>query len=62
MTKPTKEPKRVALYLRVSTNGQTTANQRKDLEEIASRHGWKIVAASRMLASPVPRGARSGLA
>jgi DNA invertase Pin-like site-specific DNA recombinase len=37
--------KRVALYLRVSTSGQTVANQRQDLEAAASRHGWQVVAA-----------------
>jgi DNA invertase Pin-like site-specific DNA recombinase len=34
--------KRVALYLRVSTGEQTTANQRRELEEVASRAGWVI--------------------
>ena len=37
-----KKPKRVALYLRVSTNGQSVANQRHDLEAAAARHGWDI--------------------
>jgi DNA invertase Pin-like site-specific DNA recombinase len=36
--------KRVALYLRVSTSGQTVANQRQDLEAAAARHGWQVVA------------------
>jgi DNA invertase Pin-like site-specific DNA recombinase len=36
--------KRVALYLRVSTtNGQTTENQRRELEAVAARSGWRIV-------------------
>ncbi len=35
--------KRAALYLRVSTDSQTTLNQRMVLEEIAQRHGWEIV-------------------
>src|SRR5262245_9738780 len=36
--------KRVALYLRVSTSaGQTTANQRHDLEAASVRHGWNVV-------------------
>jgi DNA invertase Pin-like site-specific DNA recombinase len=35
--------KRVALYLRVSTGGQTVANQRRELEAVAERHGWQIV-------------------
>jgi len=36
--------KRVALYLRVSTDDQTIENQRRELEAVAARHGWKIVA------------------
>lgn len=35
--------KRVALYVRVSTDGQTTDNQRQELEAVAGRHGWEIV-------------------
>jgi DNA invertase Pin-like site-specific DNA recombinase len=35
--------KRVALYLRVSTSEQTTKNQRRELQEIAKRHGWNVV-------------------
>src|SRR5262245_58553575 len=35
--------KRVAVYLRVSTTGQTTTNQRRELEAVASRHGWEVV-------------------
>jgi len=35
--------KRAALYLRVSTEGQTTDNQRIVLEEVALRNGWDIV-------------------
>lgn len=36
--------KRVALYLRVSTKGQTVENQRRELRDAAERHGWQIVA------------------
>lgn len=36
--------KRVALYLRVSTSGQTVENQRRELQAIAERHGWQVVA------------------
>lgn len=36
--------KRVALYVRVSTNGQETANQQRELELVAARHGWEVVA------------------
>jgi DNA invertase Pin-like site-specific DNA recombinase len=39
-----KKPKRVALYLRVSTSEQTTRNQRRELQAVAERHGWHIVA------------------
>jgi DNA invertase Pin-like site-specific DNA recombinase len=35
--------KRVAFYQRVSTNGQTTANQRRELQAVAKRHGWNVV-------------------
>ena len=35
--------KRVALYLRVSTDGQTTENQRLELTAVASRAGWEII-------------------
>lgn len=36
--------KRVALYLRVSTADQTVVNQRLELEAVARRHGWSVVA------------------
>ncbi|KRP90029.1 resolvase [Bradyrhizobium pachyrhizi] len=35
--------KRVGIYLRVSTDTQTTANQRRELEAVAARSGWDIV-------------------
>jgi DNA invertase Pin-like site-specific DNA recombinase len=35
--------RRVALYVRVSTDGQTTENQRQELQAVADRHGWNIV-------------------
>ena len=35
--------KRAAVYLRVSTDEQTTENQRRELEEVAARSGWTIV-------------------
>jgi DNA invertase Pin-like site-specific DNA recombinase len=35
--------RRVALYLRVSTAGQTTANQKRELEAVAKRHKWDLV-------------------
>jgi DNA invertase Pin-like site-specific DNA recombinase len=35
--------KRVAIYLRVSTDKQTTDNQRRELEAVAERSNWKVV-------------------
>ena len=35
--------RRAALYLRVSTNEQTTENQRRELVAVAERAGWTIV-------------------
>jgi DNA invertase Pin-like site-specific DNA recombinase len=35
--------KRVAFYIRVSTSKQDTENQRRELEAVADRSGWKIV-------------------
>jgi Site-specific recombinases, DNA invertase Pin homologs len=37
-------PKRVAIYLRVSTDTQTIENQRQELDAVAQRMGWTIVA------------------
>lgn len=36
--------KNVALYLRVSTDDQSVANQRRELKAAAERHGWSVVA------------------
>lgn len=36
--------KRVAIYLRVSTTGQTTENQRRELEDVAARSNWQVTA------------------
>lgn len=36
--------KRIALYTRVSTDQQTTENQRRELLAVAERNGWEIVA------------------
>src|SRR5690349_12098489 len=35
--------KRAALYLRVSTDGQTTENQRLELERVVTQSGWQLV-------------------
>src|SRR5690242_642118 len=39
----TAKPKRAALYLRVSTDGQTTENQRLALEAVCRQRGWAVV-------------------
>src|SRR5713226_7023574 len=36
--------KRVAIYIRVSTSKQDTDNQRRELEAVAKRSGWQVVA------------------
>jgi DNA invertase Pin-like site-specific DNA recombinase len=35
--------KRAAIYLRVSTDGQTTENQRRELVQVAAVAGWDVV-------------------
>lgn len=35
-------PKRAAIYLRTSTSGQHTENQRLELERVAERRGWTV--------------------
>src|SRR5438270_7165422 len=35
--------KRAAIYSRVSTFGQSTANQRRELERVARQRGWEVV-------------------
>jgi DNA invertase Pin-like site-specific DNA recombinase len=39
----TRHTRRAALYLRVSTTGQTVQNQRTELEKAAKAKGWKII-------------------
>ena len=36
--------KRIAIYTRVSTDGQTVENQRQELQAVADRLGWTVVA------------------
>jgi DNA invertase Pin-like site-specific DNA recombinase len=43
-TKRTSQPKRVAIYVRVSTAEQNTRNQRRELKAVADRHGWEVIA------------------
>ena len=35
--------RRVGIYVRVSTDGQTTENQRRELEAVAAGSGWEVV-------------------
>jgi DNA invertase Pin-like site-specific DNA recombinase len=35
--------KRAALYVRVSTDGQTVENQIRELRQVAQRRGWQVV-------------------
>ena len=35
--------KRVAIYTRVSTDGQSVENQRRELLAVAERRGWEVV-------------------
>jgi DNA invertase Pin-like site-specific DNA recombinase len=39
----TAHTKRAALYARVSTDGQTTDNQIRELRQVAERNGWEII-------------------
>jgi DNA invertase Pin-like site-specific DNA recombinase len=39
-----KRTRRAAIYLRVSTSGQTVENQRLELERVAAARGWELVA------------------
>ena len=39
-----KRIRRVALYVRVSTDHQTVKNKERELEAVAERHGWTVVA------------------
>ena len=38
-----KRIKRVALYVRVSTDHQSVRNQEIELQAVAERHGWTVV-------------------
>ena len=39
-----KRIRKVALYVRVSTDHQTIKNQERELQAVAERHGWQVVA------------------
>ena len=55
--------KRAALYLRVSTDGQITDNQRMALEAVAAQRGWSVVAVydDNGISGAKGRAKRSGL-
>ena len=53
--------KRAVLYLRVSTVDQTTANQERELRQIAERVGYELSRSTGTTASAAPRGATSAL-
>ena len=48
--------KRVAIYTRVSTDAQTTANQERELRAVAERAGWRVV---RVYADQAVSGAKT---
>ena len=52
--------KRVALYARVSTDGQSVDNQLRELEAVAVKEGWQIVNGSLTEASQGPRDGTVG--
>ena len=51
--------KRAALYLRVSTDGQTVENQRMALEAVCEQRGWHAKQVYLTTACQVPRAATS---
>jgi hypothetical protein len=53
-------PRCVAFYLRVSTDGETVENQRRELEAVAERHAWQIVQIFAEEASAARRAEKSG--
>jgi Resolvase, N terminal domain len=53
--------RRAALYLRVSTADQTTANQERELREVAARMGCESSRFTRITASAEPRVVTSAL-
>jgi DNA invertase Pin-like site-specific DNA recombinase len=44
ITMNAKRIRKVALYVRVSTDHQTIKNQEHELQAVAERHGWQVVA------------------
>ena len=54
---------RVAIYLRVSTDGYTVEHQRHELKAAAERHGWQVVETftDESISGAKPRDKRPGL-
>jgi len=46
-----KRIRKVALYVRVSTDNQTIKNQTQELEAVAEHHGWSVVAVFKLVFS-----------
>jgi DNA invertase Pin-like site-specific DNA recombinase len=53
------QAKRVALYLRVSTDGQSVDNQWLGLEAVCDQRSWEVVQVYSDMACPARRGATS---
>src|SRR6516162_6702401 len=53
--------RQAAVYLRVSTLDQTTANQERELRDVAARMGIEIVKVAAITAYPAPKAGISGL-
>ena len=55
--------KRVAIYVRVSTDKQTVENQDRELRQIAERRGWEVVGeyADKGISGSKGRSERPGL-
>ncbi len=57
-----KTAKRVALYVRVSTDQQSVEHQTTELRQVAERRGWSVVQVYSDAGSEAPRDALSGQA
>ena len=55
----TSRTKRAAIYLRVSTSGQTVENQHRELEQVAERRGWIVAVVYENTGISAPRGGTS---
>ena len=53
--------KQVAIYTRVSTDGQTVTNQLRELRAVAKRHGWNVVKEFNDKGISAPCASRAGV-